>query len=95
MNDQSTNSVPHENDDMLAEYDFSTGERGKHHQTFERGFKVFIHKQDGPVEERDCDLPDGTSMLDPDLRDFFPDSHAVNRTLRGLLQLIPERPATR
>jgi hypothetical protein len=95
MNDQSTNDAHRETDEMRAEYDFSAGERGKHHRAFHHGYRVVIHKKDGSVEERDCGLPDGAIMLDPDLRDFFPDSDTVNRTLRGLLQLIPERPAPR
>jgi hypothetical protein len=32
-------------------------------------------------------------MLDPDVRAFFPDSDAVDRALRGLIQLIPQPPA--
>jgi hypothetical protein len=29
--------------------------------------------------------------LDPDVREYFPDSESVNRALRGLIALIPSR----
>ncbi len=29
-------------------------------------------------------------MLDPDVREYFPDSESVNRTLRSLIKLIPQ-----
>jgi hypothetical protein len=74
---------------MQPEYDFSEGVRGKHYQAYRRGYKVVIHKRDGSTEERDFALPDGTVMLDPDVRAFFPDSETVNRTLRTLIHLVP------
>ena len=36
-------------------------------------------------------LPEGAVVLDPDVRVYFPDSATVNRTLRELIQLIPEQ----
>ena len=33
--------------------------------------------------------------LDPDVRRYFPDSEAVNRALRGLIELIPEKQGKR
>jgi len=71
-------------DEMLPEYDFSGGVRGKHYQAYQRGYQVIIHKMDGTTEVRDFALPEGTVVLDPDIRAHFPDSEAVNRTLRGL-----------
>lgn len=71
-------------DEMLPEYDFSGGVRGKHYQAYQRGYQVIIHKMDGTTEVRDFALPEGTVVLDPDIRAYFPDSEAVNRTLRGL-----------
>jgi len=30
-------------------------------------------------------------MLDPDVLAYFPDSETVNRTLRSLIELIPQK----
>jgi hypothetical protein len=30
-------------------------------------------------------------MLEPDVREYFPDSEAVNEALRGLIALIPRK----
>ena len=82
-------SVP--DDELLPEYDFSGGVRGKHHAAFQRGYKIVVHKTDGTTEVRDFILPEGAILLDPELRSYFPDSEAVNRALRGLIRLIPKR----
>ena len=79
-----------EDDEMLPEYDFSGGVRGKHYQAYRRGYQVIIHKADGTTEVRDFALPEGTVVLDPDVREYFPDAAAVNRTLRALIDLIPQ-----
>jgi len=81
-------------EEMQPEYEFSGGVRGKHSQAFQRGYKVVIRKEDGSVEERDFSLPQGTVVLDPDVRAYFPDSEAVNRALRGLLELVPRQQVT-
>jgi hypothetical protein len=77
--------------EMLPEYDFSGGVRGKHYQAYRRGYQVIIHKTDGTTEIRDFALPEGAVVLDPDVRAYFPDSEAVNRTLRGLISLMPQQ----
>ena len=85
-----------EKDEMLPEYDFSGGIRGKHAHAFQRGYTVIIHKTDGTTEERDYTLPEGAILLDPDVRAYFPDGETVNTALRGLINLIPhERPQFR
>jgi len=79
---------------MLPEYDFSDGIRGKHYQAYQRGYQVIIHKTDGTTETRDFALPEGTVILAPDVHAYFPDSEAVNRTLRGLINLLPQKTYT-
>ena len=79
-------------DEMLPEYDFSGGVRGKHYRDFQRGYKVIIHKTDGTTEERDYTLPEGAVILDPDVRAYFSDGQTVNTVLRGLINLIPHEP---
>ena len=36
-------------DDLLPEYDFSKGVRGKHHQAYRQGHSVTISHQDGTI----------------------------------------------
>jgi hypothetical protein len=71
-------------DEMKAEYDFSTGVRGKHVDAYRAGHVVRVLKTDGSIEEHHFSLEDGAVMLDPDLRLRFPDSESVNRALRSL-----------
>ena len=78
-----------DDDEMQPEYDFSNGVRGKHQRAFQQGYRVLIHHQDGMTEERDYRLPEGAVLLDPDVQQYFRDTAAVNRALRGLIALIP------
>jgi hypothetical protein len=39
--------APFDEDDLLPEYDFSKGVRGKHHQAYRQGHSVTIRHQDG------------------------------------------------
>jgi len=70
---------------MSAEYDFSGGVRGKHFKSRLRGYVVRIHKADGTTEVREIDR-EGSVVLEPDVRKHFPNSKAVNRALRKLIQ---------
>jgi hypothetical protein len=89
MNDKMDKLRDDDMDEMLPEYDFSGGVRGKHYRAVQRGYKVIIHKTDGTTEERDYTLPEGAIMLDPDVRAYFSDGETVNAVLRGLINLIP------
>ena len=80
-----------DDDEMLPEYDFSKGVRGKHYEAYRQGYKVIIHKADGTTEEREFVLPEGAILLDPDVREYFPDAESVNRTLRVLIDLKPRQ----
>ncbi len=77
--------------ETLPDYDFSgmEGVRGKYYRKYRQGHTVRIHRQDGSTEVRHFKLEDGAVMLDPEVRTYFPDSDAVNRALRGLIELIP------
>ncbi|GMV93386.1 MAG: hypothetical protein AMXMBFR82_31640 [Candidatus Hydrogenedentota bacterium] len=74
-----------DDNEMKAEYDFSKGVRGKHYRAYRSGHTVRIAKADGSIEEHHFTLEDGAVMLDPDLREQFPDSDAVNKALRSLV----------
>jgi hypothetical protein len=76
-----------EKDEMRAEYDFSNGVRGKHAKLLKKGHKTIVHKIDGSAvitETRPI-------ILDPEVKKYFPTSRAVNKALRGLIELMPEK----
>jgi hypothetical protein len=75
-------------DDMRAEYDFSAGTRGKHYKSRLNGYSIRIHKQDGTTEIREIER-EGFVVLEPDVQKYFPNSEAVNRALRTLIELFP------
>ena len=78
-------------DDMRPEYDFAGGVRGKHHKVLrEEGYIIRIHNDNGTVTERRV-AGERVVMLDPDVYEYFPNSQAVNRALRTLISLVPEK----
>lgn len=78
-------------DDVLPEYDFSGGVRGKHHRAYREGHVVRVHDADGSVTEQHFTLEEGAVMLEPDVREYFPDSEAVNNALRALIAISPTK----
>ena len=79
------------NDEILPEYDFTGGVRGKHHIAYREGHTVEIHKADGTTDIHYFTLEEGAVMLEPDVRQYFPDSDMVNKALRALISLVPEK----
>jgi DNA-binding NarL/FixJ family response regulator len=80
--------------EMLPEYDFRGGVRGKHAQAYREGHTVNVHQQDGTVTVTLFTLAEGAVFLEPDVREFFPDAESVNQTLRSLIQLVPRKSVT-
>ncbi len=81
-------------DDMLPEYDFKNmkdGVRGKYYKAYRAGHTVKIHKADGTTEMHYFGLQDGAVMLESDVREYFPDSEAVNSALRCLIPLVDRK----
>ncbi len=76
--------------DMLPEYDFSGGVRGKHYKAYRRGHTVKIHQADGTVSIHYFKPEEGAVMLEPDVQEYFSDSATVNKALRTLIELIPK-----
>lgn len=76
--------------EMLPEYDFTGGVRGKHYQAYRLGHTVTIHQSDGTETVQSFTLEDGAIMLDPDVREYFPDAETVNQALRTLISLFPK-----
>ena len=83
----------HYNPDMLPEYDLTgkKGVRGKYYQAYRKGHTVRIHKENGTISTSYFTLEDGAVMLEPDVRAFFPTSEDVNKVLRTLIALIPDK----
>lgn len=77
-------------DEMLPEYDFTGGVRGKHYQAYRQGHTVTIHQIDGTDIVQYFTLEDGAIMLDRDVREYFRDAETVNRALRTLISLFPK-----
>ena len=76
-----------EKGEMRDEYDFSKGVRGKHFEAIQKGFTTIIHKSDGSAVVKET----RPIFLDEDVQKYFPNSNAVNQTLRGLIALVPEK----
>jgi hypothetical protein len=81
-----------ENNDMRPEYDFRGAERGKHYKSLHEGYTVYIHQPDGSTVVEHYKLEEGAVMLQPDVREYFPDSDAVNAALRSLIALMSQMP---
>ncbi len=83
-----------DSDDMRPEYDFTKmagGVRGKYYQAYRAGHTVKIHKVGGTTLVQHFKLEDGAVMLEPNIREYFPDSESVNRALRCLIPLLPKK----
>jgi len=86
-----TKVVQVEENNMRAEYDFTGGVRGKHYRAMQVGYTVTIHKADGTTVTKDVMPKEGAVVLEPDIREYFPDSESVNRALRCLIPLLPKK----
>ena len=82
-----------QDDDIRPEYNLAgkQGVRGKYYQRLRDGYTIKIHQEDGTTLVQQVTRPEGSITLDPDVREYFPDSESVNAALRGLIQLIPAK----
>jgi len=80
-----------EDTDMRAQYDFRGGVRGKHYKAMQAGYTIAIHQADGTTIVKDVMPKRGAVVLEPDIQAYFPDSDSVNRTLRCLIPLLPQK----
>lgn len=76
--------------EMLSEYDFRKGMRGKHCKAYRKGHIVKIRKENGSRAVQYFKLEDGAIILEPDVRKYFPNSESVNQTLRSLISIMPK-----
>lgn len=71
--------------------DFSDGVRGKYAADLkENGYTVRVYRRDGSFSEKRV-LGESLVTLEPEVQAYFPDSKSVNRALRKLISLIPEK----
>jgi hypothetical protein len=82
-------------EDMRPEYDFKGAVRGQHYRPPKEGYTVQIQKSDGTTVIEHYTLAEGTVLLQPDVREYFPDSESVNAALRSLIALMAELPDKR
>ncbi len=75
--------------EMRDHYDFSGGVRGKHYRALQSGYTITVRHPDGTTEIKEVKPISGVIRLEPDVLAYFPDSEAVNATLRSLIRLIP------
>lgn len=85
---KTTKKKQEQDDEMRPEYDFSKGERGKFYRSLDQGYTVHVQHKDGSETVNHYTLAEGTVLLAPDVREYFPDSVAVNEALRSLIQLM-------
>jgi hypothetical protein len=78
-------------EDMRSEYNFAGGVRGKHHKAMQQGYCVKVRRKDGTTLVQQVRLEEGTVMLEPEVRKYFPNSDAVNAALRCLIPLVASR----
>ncbi len=89
-----TISNENQNKETRPEYDFSGGVRGKYARTLkENGYTIRIYHDDGTFSERSV-LGEKTVVLDEDVWEYFPTSDAVNKALRTLIKIVPQKAAS-
>lgn len=70
---------------------FSKGLRGKYAKTLrENGYTIRVFHEDGTFTEKRV-LGEKTILLEPDVSEYFPTSKSVNRVLRTLISILPQK----
>lgn len=78
-------------DEMRLEYQLSDGVRNRYAKALrENGYTIRVYHRNGTVTEKRYP-GEKTVTLAPDVREYFPTSQAVNRALRTLISIIPEK----
>jgi hypothetical protein len=76
---------------MKRQYDFTGGAHGKYIRTSrEEGYTIRVYHDDGTFTEKRA-LGEKAVVLEPDVWEYFPDSKSVNRALRALISIVPEK----
>jgi hypothetical protein len=83
-----------QNDDIRPEYDLKKlqgGVQGKYYKAYRKGHTVKIHKANGTVSIQYFQPGEGSVLLEPEVRKYFPDADAVNNALRCLIPLMQSK----
>jgi hypothetical protein len=87
--------IQHElNDELKEEYDLSQLKnpiRGKYYQRYQEGYSVTIHHENSTTTVENFPKQNDIIVLDPDVKQYFPNSESVNSALRSLIKLIPKK----
>ena len=93
MKKQNEGKMGYDSDDMAPEYDLKGKPyvRGKYYAAYQAGHELRIKEPDGSTTVCYFTLEEGAVLLEPEVKAYFPDSKSVNRALRSLIDLIPEK----
>ena len=88
---ESTDTI---DDSTLPSYDLKRMKavRGKYYKAMQKGYTIRIHKPDGSVTVQHVKPDEPAIWLEPDVREYFPTSEAVNTALRALIMVIEQAP---
>lgn len=78
------------NADLRSHYDFSHGVQGEYRHFIGEPHTIEIHHADGSTTIEHIEPAAGIIFLEPDVREYFPNSDTVNKALRGLIDLLPQ-----
>ncbi len=79
-----------EEEETLATYDFSTGERPRYAEKFPSGATITIMSSNGSVKKKRI-TKRSLVILDDDVSKVFSDTKSVNAALRHLIAALPVR----
>jgi hypothetical protein len=76
--------------EMLTEYDFTgrEGVRGKYSKAYKAGHSVKIYDGSELISDKYF------AAIEPDVREYFPDSKTINTALRKVISLFPKKTAS-
>jgi hypothetical protein len=78
-------------DEIIAEYTFKNGVRGKHYENYRKGHTVKILKDNGTTIIQNFILDENAITLEPEVQKYFPNSDSVNNALKTIIKLIPQK----
>jgi len=67
--------------EMLPEYDFRGGVRGKHYKALQQGYTIEIRAADGTISRQEIKRGESSIILESDVREYFPTSEALHTAL--------------
>lgn len=78
-------------EEMLQEYDFSNGIRGKHYKHIQDGFTVTVYSPNKETYQLNKKDKISYIKIDNDISEYFQTSEEVNNALRALVTAFPKK----